>query len=111
MAISSVSSGLANNINGVDGDPNGSGTGRQVHTLDNPEVTALQERYVRKVIDKLNDLATRPEFVYEHAWAPGDALMWDNASTMHRRDAFDPASRRIMKRTTIMAPEDRAVPF
>ena len=38
----------------------------------------------------LFDWTTRPEFVYSHAWQPGDALMWDNACTMHRRDPFDP---------------------
>jgi taurine dioxygenase len=31
----------------------------------------------------------------------GDLLMWDNRSTMHRRDPFDAASRRIMHRTQI----------
>ena len=45
-----------NNINGIDGDPDGSGTGHQVHTLDVPEITALHETFVRKVIDTLNDL-------------------------------------------------------
>jgi taurine dioxygenase len=27
--------------------------------------------------------------------------MWDNAATLHRRDAFDPQSRRLMYRTQI----------
>jgi hypothetical protein len=45
-----------NNINGVDGDLNGNGEGEEVHTLLLPTVTALQEAYVRKVIDTLNDL-------------------------------------------------------
>ncbi|HTQ77504.1 MAG TPA: TauD/TfdA family dioxygenase [Burkholderiales bacterium] len=39
--------------------------------------------------------------VYKHEWAVGDLVLWDNRSTMHRRDAFDPASRRIMHRTQI----------
>src|SRR5690606_28371840 len=46
----------ANNINGIDGDPNGSGTGLQVHTLENPAVLKVQEAYVRKMIDTLNDV-------------------------------------------------------
>ena len=29
--------------------------------------------------------------------------MWDNSCTMHRRDSFDPASRRLMYRTQIAA--------
>ena len=47
---------INNNINGINGDPNGSGTGHQVHTLDVPEITALQEKFVEKAIDTLNDL-------------------------------------------------------
>jgi CubicO group peptidase (beta-lactamase class C family) len=44
-----------NNINGIDGDQNKDGKGLEFHTLANPEVTALQEAYVRKVIDTVND--------------------------------------------------------
>jgi taurine dioxygenase len=39
--------------------------------------------------------------VYRHKWALGDLVLWDNRTTMHRRDAFDPASRRVMHRTQI----------
>jgi hypothetical protein len=46
----------ANNINGIDGDPGKDGEGKEVHTLQVPAVTRLQEAYVRQVIDTLNDL-------------------------------------------------------
>lgn len=39
--------------------------------------------------------------VYRHRWALGDLVLWDNRTTMHRRDAFDPAARRVMHRTQI----------
>lgn len=39
--------------------------------------------------------------VYRHRWAVGDLVLWDNRTTMHRRDAFDPNERRIMHRTQI----------
>jgi taurine dioxygenase len=39
--------------------------------------------------------------VYRHQWALGDLVLWDNRTTMHRRDAFDPKSRRVMHRTQI----------
>jgi Concanavalin A-like lectin/glucanases superfamily/Family of unknown function (DUF6298) len=45
-----------NNINGINADSNGDGIGYEVHTLDNPAVTAIQDAYIRKVIDTLNDL-------------------------------------------------------
>jgi taurine dioxygenase len=39
--------------------------------------------------------------VYRHCWALGDLVLWDNRTTMHRRDAFDARSRRVMHRTQI----------
>ncbi len=45
-----------NNINGVNGDPSGDGEGPESHTLRVPAITRLQEAYVRKVIDTVNDL-------------------------------------------------------
>lgn len=45
-----------NNINGINGDANGDGMGLEVHELVNADVTAVQEAYVRKVIDTVNDL-------------------------------------------------------
>ncbi len=39
--------------------------------------------------------------VYRHQWALGDLVLWDNRTTMHRRDAFDPSARRVMHRTQI----------
>jgi hypothetical protein len=44
----------ANNVNGVDADVDGDGQGLEVHTLANRRVTAIQEAYVRKVIDTVN---------------------------------------------------------
>jgi len=47
----------------------------------------------------LNELwahATQPHFSYEHHWAAGDVVVWDNRCVLHRRDAFDPASRRVL---------------
>jgi len=43
-----------------------------------------------------------PDLRYQHRWRVGDLLLWDNRSTMHRRDPFDNATRRVMHRTQIM---------
>ncbi len=45
-----------NNINEIDGDPNGDGKGIESHTLQIPSIVKLQEDYVKKVIDTVNDL-------------------------------------------------------
>jgi taurine dioxygenase len=34
-------------------------------------------------------------------WRTGDVVLWDNRCTMHRRDPFDPESRRVLHRTQI----------
>jgi hypothetical protein len=60
-----------NNINGIEGDANGDGDGREIFTLKNPSLTSFQEAYVRKMIDTLNDL---DNVIWEIAnEVPGDA--------------------------------------
>jgi taurine dioxygenase len=51
------------------------------------------------MLDALWAHAGNPDFTWHHEWKVGDILVWDNRCAMHRRDAFDPASRRIMHRT------------
>ncbi|HEX3953356.1 MAG TPA: TauD/TfdA family dioxygenase [Stellaceae bacterium] len=53
------------------------------------------------VLDALWAHATRDEFAWYQQWRPGDLILWDNRCVMHRRDAFDPATRRVMHRTQI----------
>jgi taurine dioxygenase len=53
------------------------------------------------LLDQLWSFVAKPEFAWEHVWRVGDLVMWDNRCTMHRRDPFDSASRRIMHRTQI----------
>ena len=45
----------ANNISGIDGDPDGDGKGLEVQMLKVPAITELQRTYVRKVVDLLNE--------------------------------------------------------
>jgi alpha-ketoglutarate-dependent 2,4-dichlorophenoxyacetate dioxygenase len=49
----------------------------------------------------LTEHATRPEFVYSHAWRRHDLVMWDNRSTMHRARRFDRNEVRDVRRTTL----------
>jgi taurine dioxygenase len=53
------------------------------------------------LLDELWARATREENVLRHKWRRGDIVMWDNRTTMHRRDDFDPAMRRIMHRSQV----------
>jgi hypothetical protein len=46
----------SNNVNGIDGDTNHDGLGVESQTLGNAALTALQDAYVRKVIETVGDL-------------------------------------------------------
>jgi taurine dioxygenase len=53
------------------------------------------------LLDELWSYAIRDEIVWHNEWQAGDVVLWDNRCTMHRRDPFDPESRRILHRTQI----------
>jgi taurine dioxygenase len=53
------------------------------------------------LLDALWAHSTKPEFAWYQQWRAGDLILWDNRCVMHRRDAFDPATRRVMHRTQI----------
>jgi taurine dioxygenase len=53
------------------------------------------------LLDKLWNHASQQRFAWYQEWKVGDLIMWDNRCAMHRRDAFDPESRRLMHRTQI----------
>ena len=56
------------------------------------------------LLDELWAHATQPQFTFRQQWRVGDLLIWDNRCTLHRRDPFDPAARRLMHRTQIKEP-------
>jgi len=41
--------------------------------------------------------STRRDNVYAHHWAVGDMVMFDTLGTLHRRESWDPAERRVMR--------------
>jgi taurine dioxygenase len=53
------------------------------------------------LLDELWAHAGNMRFAMCHEWQVGDMLMWQNLAVLHRRDAFDPASRRRLHRTQL----------
>ena len=47
-------------------------------------------------LDELWAYGTQERFCYTHRWNKGDVVVWDNRATVHRRDGFDPESRRVL---------------
>src|SRR5262245_16258855 len=79
-------------------------TGRRMLYLGrrrNAYLVGLEIAESEALLDELWGFVSRPEFAWEHVWRVGDLVLWDNRCTMHRRDAFDPSSRRIMHRTQV----------
>ena len=48
------------------------------------------------LLNELWEHATQPRFSYVHRWLPGDVVVWDNRATLHKRDPFDPETRRVL---------------
>jgi taurine dioxygenase len=65
----------------------------------NAYVMGLEVAESERLLDELWSFVETA--VYRHRWAIGDLVLWDNRTTMHRRDAFDPKARRVMHRTQI----------
>ncbi len=69
--------------------------GRRPHAY----VSGLPLAESEALLDALWAHAALPAASWHHQWKVGDILIWDNRCAMHRRDAFDPATRRVMHRT------------
>jgi taurine dioxygenase len=71
----------------------------------NAYVLGLEVVESEALLDALWAHATQPRFVMCHEWKVGDLLMWNNLSVLHRRDPFDPRTRRVMHRSQIKGNE------
>jgi taurine dioxygenase len=65
------------------------------------EATVIEGDAGTELLRELFDHCTEDRFVYDHEWETGDLLIWDNVATMHRREPFDPTSRRVMRHLTV----------
>ncbi|HVE10924.1 MAG TPA: TauD/TfdA family dioxygenase [Paraburkholderia sp.] len=67
----------------------------------------------RILLADLLEHATQRQFVYAHAWQPGDLVMWDNRCTLHRGRRHDLSVRRELRRATTLdvdAPDQHDAP-
>ncbi|MQR00214.1 TauD/TfdA dioxygenase family protein [Glaciimonas soli] len=88
------------------------GSGRQ-HLFIGAHATHIVGRTVAEGRIMLLDLlehATQRQFVYQHAWQPGDLVMWDNRCTLHRGRHYDLSVHRELRRATTLdaEPDDPA---
>jgi alpha-ketoglutarate-dependent taurine dioxygenase len=58
-----------------------------------------------EILVGLREWATSEQFSYSHQWKVGDLVMWDNTGTMHRAEAYDLNSGRMLHRTKLQGEE------
>jgi Family of unknown function (DUF6298)/Bacterial Ig-like domain (group 2) len=81
----------ANNVNGIDGDRDGDGSGDETHTLAESRVTRLQEAYVSRVIRAVGD---QPNVLYEVSnESSSGSLAWQNHIVRYVRANENPRDR------------------
>jgi taurine dioxygenase len=71
--------------------------GRRIHAY--IEGFSVEEN--EETLDEIWTHITRAEFCWRQVWKLGDMILWDNRCAMHRRDPFDPTTRRVMHRTQL----------
>jgi taurine dioxygenase len=79
-------------------------TGRKavyVSRLMSLRIEEMDEAESREILDALCDLVEAPDNIYEHAWTPGDIIVWDNLSCVHARTDWPDDQRRTLRRVTI----------
>ena len=66
------------------------------------EIVGLPDDEGQALIHELLTHATQPRFMYQHAWRPGDLVIWDNYSSIHKATVdYALPLRRLMYRTTL----------
>jgi taurine dioxygenase len=72
------------------------------HPKKTENITGMSPADSQELLDELMAHAIRPEFVYAHAWRPGDMLIWDNRSALHKAAFdYDPDHHRLLYRAMI----------
>src|SRR6266446_1525799 len=67
----------------------------------NAYVIGLSVAASEALLDELWGHMVQDKFTWTQEWQVGDLVWWDNRCAMHRRDAFDPPTRRLMHRTQL----------
>ncbi|MGB0632239.1 MAG: TauD/TfdA dioxygenase family protein [Alphaproteobacteria bacterium] len=64
-------------------------------------IVGMDDAKGEELLTTLLDHCEKPEFVYDHAWRPGDLVVWDNRSVNHARNDFPADQRRLLRRYTV----------
>ena len=64
-------------------------------------IEGMGEQESIPLVTFIQEFSVQPRFTYRHHWLPGDIIVWDNRSAMHRATLYDHINdRRLLNRTT-----------
>jgi len=64
-------------------------------------IEGMDDTESRATLDRISDIIEAPDNIYDHAWTPGDIIIWDNLSSLHARTEWPADERRTLRRVTI----------
>lgn len=70
--------------------------GRHAHAI-----PGLSDAESQQLLHELEAFACQAPRTFEHRWAPGDVVIWDNRATMHRAKPWDLRKPRLMYHSRI----------
>lgn len=91
----------------------------QPHPYGGPDVLFLTYQHTARILDvdpqeeetlfaEAFEALYRDGNVYDHAWRPGDLVIWDNRVIQHGRADFDRSQRRVLRRVVVGDPDSVA---
>ena len=72
-----------------------------INRLMSVRVEGYSDDESRALINAVADIVEAPKNIYEHAWKPGDIIIWDNLSCLHARTDWPREQARTLRRVTI----------
>ena len=65
-------------------------------------IIGMDESESIPLVTFVQEFSVLPRFTYRHKWRPGDIILWDNRSAMHKATYYDMTNhRRLLHRTTL----------
>lgn len=64
-------------------------------------IPGLEPAESERLLEELLAFACQPPRTFQHRWAPGDVVVWDNRCLLHRARPYDTTQARVMVHTRV----------
>ncbi len=72
-----------------------------VSRLMSVRIEGMDDEESRATLDQIADIIEAEDNIYDHAWTPGDIIIWDNLTSLHARTDWPREEPRSLRRVTI----------